>query len=87
MDKGQVYKNKSEKRRISPVQLHRYKKTMDKDTNKDAKEEGLDISLLSDYLEEIESKIEDNSNQNEDLYSQIQELRNRIEKIENILIK
>ena len=79
---------KKDKRRISPVQLHRYKKSLDKDTNKESnKEENLDISLLSDYLEEIESKIEYNSNNNEDLYSQILELRNRIEKIEQFIVK
>ena len=86
MDKGQRLNKKNEKRRISPVQLYRYKKTLDKE-NKESKEDSLDIGLLSDYLEEIESKIDDNSSQNEDLYSQIQELRNRIEKIENVLFK
>ena len=86
MDTGIRLNKKNEKRRVSPVQLHRYKKTLEKE-NKESKEDSLDIGLLSDYLEEIESKIDDNSSQNEDLYSQIQELRNRIEKIENVLFK
>ena len=73
---------KKKKNRVSPVQLRRYKKNID---SENVKENILDISLLSDYLEDIESKIDENSNSNEELYSQILELRNRIEKIESYL--
>ena len=73
---------KKKKNRVSPVQLRRYKKNIDIEN---LKENILDIGLLSDYLEDIESKIDENSNSNEELYSQILELRNRIEKIESYL--
>ena len=73
---------KKKKNRVSPVQLRRFKKNIDNDT---IKENVLDIGLLSDYLEDIESKIDENSNSNEELYSQIMDLRNRIEKIESYL--
>ena len=73
---------KKKKNRVSPVQLRRYKKNID---SENLKENILDIGLLSDYLEDIESKIDENSNSNEELYSQILELRNRIEKIESYL--
>ena len=63
-------------RRISPVQQNRYKHIED-----DTKE----LTHLEDYLDELEQKVDKNSLSNEDLYSQILELRDKIEKMEKIL--
>ena len=63
-------------RRISPVQQNRYKHIED-----DTKE----LTHLEDYLDELEQKVDKNSLSNEDLYSQILELRHKLEKMEKIL--
>ena len=64
-------------RRISPVQQNRYKHIEEDETK--------ELTHLEDYLDELEQKVDKNSLSNEDLYSQILELRHKIEKMEKIL--
>ena len=79
---------KSEKinsRRISPVQLNRYKKNKQNNTlieKINDNNNNLDISNLNDYLDELESKIESNSNNNEDLYRDLNNLKDKVDNFE-----
>ena len=49
------------------------------------KDENKELTHLEDYLDELEQKVEKNSLSNEDLYSQILELRDKLEKMEKVL--
>ena len=78
---------KSEKintRRISPVQLNRYKKNKQNNTliEKINDNNDLDISNLNDYLDELEDKIESNANNNEDLYRDLNNLKDKVDNFE-----
>lgn len=76
-------KKKYKYNRVSPVQLHRYKTTKQNiDVEQDSDE---DNSHLTEYLDELEEKIDQNTVSNEELYSQIIDLREKMEKIERVL--
>jgi chromosome segregation ATPase len=81
--------DKINSRRISPVQLKRYKKNKQNNAliekindNNNDNNTGLDISNLNDYLDELESKIESNSNTNEDLYRDLNNLKDKVDTFE-----
>tara|TARA_Y100000389_G_scaffold136580_1_gene134127 strand:+ start:184 stop:477 length:294 start_codon:yes stop_codon:yes gene_type:complete len=77
--------DKINSRRISPVQLKRYIKNKQNNAlieKINDNNNSLDISNLNDYLDELESKIESNSNTNEDLYRDLNNLKDKVDNFE-----
>ena len=67
-------------RRISPVQHKRFRKKLEVDENDN-------ISVIEDYVNEIEERVEVNRSNNEELYRMILEIKDKLEILENLIYK